>query len=100
LVSAVSQVPPFAAELTYPASIAGTAMADYLDWMRSCSLISVTGCPALSVPAAFTDEGLPVGLQIIGPSRADLAVLQVGHEVEAATTVGARRPAMSDPVAG
>jgi amidase len=100
LVSAVSQVPPFAAELTYPASIAGTAMADYLDWMRSCSLISVTGCPALSVPSAFTDDGLPVGLQIIGPSRADLAVLQVGHEVEAATTVGARRPAMSDPVAG
>jgi amidase len=100
LVAAVSQVPPFPADLTYPATVDGVPMADYLDWMRSCSAISVTGCPALSVPAAFTDDGLPVGLQIIGPSRADLAVLQVGHEVEAATTVAARRPATSDPVAG
>lgn len=100
LVAAVSQVPPFAVELTYPASIEDMPMADYLDWMRSCTAISVTGCPALSVPAAFTDDGLPVGLQIIGPSRADLAVLQMGHEVEAATDVGARRPPLSNPVPG
>jgi amidase len=100
LVTAVTQVPPFAAELTYPISVDGVPMANYLEWMRSCTLISATGCPALSVPAAFTDDGLPVGLQVIGPSRADLAVLRVGHEVEAAAEVGARRPAISDPVPG
>jgi amidase len=100
LVTAVTQVPPFAAELTYPTSVDGVPMANYLEWMRSCTLISATGCPALSVPAAFTDDGLPVGLQVIGPSRADLAVLQVGHEVEAAAEVGARRPTISDPDPG
>jgi amidase len=99
LVAAVSQVPPFPVDLTYPTSVDGVPMADYLDWMRSCSLISVTGCPAASVPAAFTDDGLPVGLQIIGPARADVAVLQVAHEVEGAAGVAARRPTMHDPTA-
>ena len=100
LVTAVSQVPPFDVEMTYPASVDGVPMPNYLEWMRSCSLVSATGCPALSVPVAFTDDGLPVGLQIIGPARADVAVLQVGHEVEIAADVGARRPAISDPVPG
>jgi amidase len=95
LVAAVSQVPPFPVELTYPDQVDGVPMGNYLEWMRSCSIISATGCPALSVPAGFTDEGLPVGLQIIGPSRADLRVLQVGHEVEAAVGAGARRPALT-----
>jgi amidase len=62
--------------------------------MRSCTLISATGCPALSVPGGFTPDGLPVGLQIIGPPRADRKVLEVGHAFEQATGFGARRPAL------
>ena len=88
----VSQVLPFAVELEYPAEIAGVPMTDYLDWMRSAYLVSVTGCPALSVPAAFSSAGLPIGVQIVGPHRADFAVLQAGHAFEQATLVGQRRP--------
>ncbi|MCP9949646.1 amidase [Actinomadura madurae] len=88
----VSQVPPFDADLEYPEEIAGQRMHDYLEWMRSCFLISATGCPALSVPAGFTSGGLPVGLQIVGPHRADLAVLRIGHAFEQATRHAARRP--------
>ncbi|MGW7595128.1 amidase family protein, partial [Streptomyces rubiginosohelvolus] len=52
-----------------------------------------TGSPALSVPAGFTPGGLPVGVQIVGPHRADFAVLQVGHAFERATGHWRRRPA-------
>jgi amidase len=94
LLAPVSQVVPFDADLEYPAEVAGEPMATYIDWMRSAYLISATGCPALSVPAGFTAGGLPVGLQVIGPHRADLAVLQAGHAFEQATGYGARRPAL------
>ena len=88
----VSQVPPFDGELEYPARIAGTDMETYLDWMRSAYFVTVSGSPALSVPAGFTPGGLPVGVQIVGPHRADLAVLQLGHAFEQATQVARRRP--------
>ncbi|MFI0480617.1 amidase [Actinomadura sp. 9N215] len=88
----VSQVPPFDAAIEYPDEVAGHPMPDYLEWMRSCFLVSATGCPALSVPAGFTGDGLPVGLQIVGPHRADLDVLRIGHAFEQATRHGARRP--------
>lgn len=89
----VSQVLPFDVGIEYPTEVAGVAMDDYLDWMRSAYLISSTGSPALSVPAGFTPGGLPVGVQIVGPHRADFAVLQVGHAFEQATGHWRRRPA-------
>ncbi|GLY85016.1 amidase [Actinoallomurus iriomotensis] len=92
LLAPVSQVPPFDADLEYPTEIAGEPMTSYVDWMRSAYLISATGCPALSVPGGFTDDGLPIGLQVIGPHRADLLVLQAGHAFEQATHHGERRP--------
>ena len=49
LVLPASQVPPFPADQEYPTEIDGRPMASYLDWMRSAYLISVTGCPAISV---------------------------------------------------
>ncbi|MER7154316.1 amidase [Streptomyces lydicus] len=92
LLAPVSQVTPFDAELEYPQEVAGRPTKTYLDWMRSAYLISVLGVPALSVPAGFTPAGLPVGMQFIGPPRADLAVLQAGHAYERATQHGRRRP--------
>jgi amidase len=92
LLAPVSQVAPFDVGLSYPTSVDGTEMETYLDWMRSAYLISVTGCPALSVPAGFTPEGLPVGLQVVGPHRQDLAVLRAGHAFEQVTRAGELRP--------
>ncbi|GAA4751433.1 amidase [Nocardioides endophyticus] len=92
LVAAVVQVPPFDAELPYPSVVDGISMGNYLEWMRSCTLVSATGCPAMSVPAAFTAEGLPVGLQLIGPVRSDSALVQAGHRIEVATGATRRRP--------
>lgn len=91
----VTQVSPFPVEEEYPRQIAGVDQPDYLAWMRSAYLISATGSPALSVPAGFTRGGLPVGLQIVGPHRADLLVLQLGHAFEQATGYGLRRPPLT-----
>jgi amidase len=88
----VSQVPPFPADIPYPTEINGTSMATYIEWMRTCSRITVTGHPAISVPAGFTAEGLPVGLQIVGRARDDRGVLQFAHAFEGATSHWRQRP--------
>jgi amidase len=94
LLAPVSQVAPFPVEWRYPTEVGGEPTANYLDWMASAYLISTTGCPALSVPGGFTPDGLPVGLQIVGPHRGDLAVLRAGYAFEQVTRHGARRPAL------
>jgi amidase len=91
-VCVVNQVPPFDAEIDWPKSIEGVPMNSYTDWMKSAYWISTTLCPAISVPAGFTDEGLPVGLQIVGRYKDDFGVLQIAHAFEQATRVGERRP--------
>ena len=60
-------------------------MYSYLDWMKSCFFISVTGLPAISVPCGFTADGLPVGIQLVGRHQDDLGVLQLAHAFEKAT---------------
>jgi amidase len=89
---AVNQVPPFDATLDWPKEIDGVKMDHYIAWMKSAYWISATFRPAISVPAGFTPEGLPVGIQIVGRSRDDLGVLQVAHAFEQATGVGRTRP--------
>lgn len=92
LICAVNQVPAFDANIPWPGSIEGVAMENYVAWMKTTYWISTTCCPAISVPAGFTDDGLPVGVQIVGPYRDDLNVLKIAHAFESATGVGKRRP--------
>jgi amidase len=88
----VTQVAPFDVNVPYPTEIAGTRMANYVDWMRSCWYITFMSNPAISVPAGFTASGLPVGIQIVGRHRDEWSVLQIAHAFEQATRHGARRP--------
>jgi amidase len=81
----VSQVVPFDVTLDWVHEIDGVPLHSYLDWMASSYLISATGLPAISVPAGFTPDGLPVGLQLVGRWRADWPLLAVAHAFEAAT---------------
>jgi amidase len=81
----VSQVPPFDVDLDWVHQIDSVPQESYLDWMRSAYLISVTGLPAISVPAGFTSAGLPVGLQLVGRRRADWHLLAVAAAFENAT---------------
>jgi amidase len=94
VVSAVNQLPPFDASVHWPSSIEGVILEHYIDWMKSAYWITATLCPAISVPAGFTPEGLPVGVQVVGRYRDDLGVLQLASAFEKATEVGARRPSL------
>lgn len=95
LICAVNQVPPFDATINWPKEIEGVAMENYLSWMKSAYWITPTFCPAISVPAGFTEGGLPVGIQIVGRHRDDFGVLQMAHAFEAATGFGKTRPAIA-----
>lgn len=92
LIMPVSQVVPFPAEQEYPTEINGKPQTTYLDWMRSSYHITVTGCPAISVPAGFTEDGLPVGLQIVVRPNEEYRLLQIAKVFENATGTGDRRP--------
>lgn len=89
-----AQVPPFSVDIPYPTAINGKPMANYLTWMQTCYWITVTGCPAISVPAGFTPDGLPVGIQLVAPYRKEVALLQLAHAFEQATGFGLQRPAL------
>jgi amidase len=95
LVLPVSQVLPFPVRQEYVAEIDGVQMGTYIDWMKSCYLISAVGNPAQAVPCAFTEGGLPVGLQIVGRHQDEWGVLQLGHAFEQATGLWRRRPPLA-----
>lgn len=86
LVMPSAQVFPFDVELRWPAEIAGRKMDSYHRWMEVTLPVTMAGLPALSVPAGFGGpHKLPMGMQIVGPTYADLDVLRVGHAYELAS---------------
>lgn len=94
LLAPAAQVLPFDARQRYPETINGQALPTYLDWMRSACVISATGLPALSMPAGFSAEGLPVGLQMVMNHGQDFQLLQVARAFEQATGYARRAPAL------
>jgi amidase len=92
LLCPVNQLPPFPLDVEWPREVAGAKMGNYLDWMKSCYYITITSHPAISVPAGFTPERLPVGIQIVGRYGDDLGVLRLAHAFEQASGAWKQRP--------
>ncbi len=95
LVLPVSQVAPFPVEVEWVREINGVKMESYIDWMATCYAITLTGLPAISVPCGFTNDGLPVGLQIVGRRQRDFDVLQLAFAFEQSTRFGKIRPSIA-----
>jgi amidase len=86
---------PGMVEEEFPTIVDGQAVTDYVDWLRFSFLATTTALPAVSVPVGFTQSGMPVGIQLIGPPRGDALLLQVAKAVEVAVEF-ARTPI--DPI--
>jgi amidase len=80
-----AQVFPFGANLTWPRDVGGTQMDTYHRWMEVAIGPTMAGLPVISVPGGFSSTGLPMGVQVIGPPRGDMIVLQLANAYEQAS---------------
>jgi amidase len=88
-------VPPFPVENRYVAECAGKTFDNYVEWLGIVYAITLACCPALSLPCGFTASGLPVGLQIVGPSRGEAQLLAGAKVLE--DILGVRDSTPIDP---
>ena len=90
-----AQVFPFDASTHWPKEINGKAMDTYHRWMEVVVPVTMSACPALSVPVGFNEQGLPMGIQIVGPNQAELSCLQLAYAYdEASGWVNKVRPSL------
>ena len=92
----VMQARPYPVEQTYVEEIDGRKMASYIDWIAITFSITLTGLPVVSLPCGFTEDGLPVGLQLVGRHRGEAALLAAAAQLEDLLGLSARVPI--DPV--
>lgn len=83
IVLPTAQVFPFDVATHWPREVAGRTMDSYHRWMQVSAFATLGGCPALNVPVGFDDKSRPMGMQLIGRPRGDLAVLKAGAAYEA-----------------
>jgi len=92
LVLPSAQMWPFDVTLDYPKEISGTTMDTYHRWMQVVIPASLLGLPVVNVPAGFGQNGLPAGLQLIGPKGSDARLLQLAQQWHMATLWPQQRP--------
>jgi amidase len=95
LLAPATIVPPFPVENRYVAECAGTKFDNYVEWLGIVYAITLICVPALSLPCGFTASGLPVGLQMVGPPRADAQLLAGARLLE--DILGVRGTTPIDP---
>jgi amidase len=75
-------VPPFPVEQRYVEAVGGHAFDTYVDWLGITYTLTLTGCPVISIPCGTTAAGLPVGLQLMAPPRAEAALFSFAALLE------------------
>jgi amidase len=85
-------VPPYPVQQRFPTHINGEALNSYIDWMYLTFVLTLTGCPAISVPVGLTSDGRPVGLQLLGRPRGDFHLLAAAQLLEQSAGMSAMVP--------
>ncbi|MCY1126064.1 amidase [Frigidibacter sp. RF13] len=92
LIMPAAQVWPFPADWRWPKEVSGRTMDTYHRWMEVVVPVSLIGLPSLCLPVGFGANGLPMGMQLIGPTGADAKILSIGQAYHRATDWPGRRP--------
>ena len=92
LVLPSAQIWPFDVDWAYPEAIAGKAMDTYHRWMQVVVPAGLIGLPVVNVPIGFGADGLPAGVQLIGPRGSDGALLQLAQQWHSATSWPQKQP--------
>lgn len=92
LLCAAACVPPFDVKTRWLGALGGETFDNYVEWIRITYAVTLTSCPAISVPCGFTRDGRPIGLQIVGRPRGEAALLSAAAAFEDATGLAAQVP--------
>jgi amidase len=92
LLTPTAIVPPYPVELRWVAECDGHRFDNYVEWMSLGYAVTLTACPALSLPCGLTADGLPIGLQIVGPPRGEAALLAFARWAEGVLGAALARP--------
>ncbi|WP_425403410.1 amidase [Hwanghaeella sp.] len=87
LACATAIVPPFDVDQRYVEEVNGHRFDNYIDWLAMSYAITCTSCPTISVPCGFTENGLPVGIQLVGKPRGDGELLAMAHLFQQASGI-------------
>lgn len=82
LLTPATIVPAYPVQQRYVSECAGRTLDNYVEWLAIAYAITLVMCPALSLPCGFTAGGLPVGLQVVAPPRAEAHLLAGAHMLE------------------
>ncbi len=85
-------VPPFDHHQRYLSELGGVKFPTYVSWLIPTFAVTLTACPAISIPCGFTASGLPIGLQMVGRPRGEAALLAAAHLFEQAHDFHRRVP--------
>ncbi|SFM10409.1 amidase [Bradyrhizobium sp. NFR13] len=88
LISPQSPVKQFPVEMNFPTEINGKKLDNYTDWIAGSFLITLMSLPGGAVPAGMTDDGLPVGIQIVGPRFEEPLILSAMKIVQQLHPIG------------
>lgn len=83
---------PYPWKQRYVTEVDGVAFENYIAPARVCYAITLTACPALSLPCGFTADGLPVGLQVVAPPHGEARLLSAAAAFEATRPFAAMAP--------
>ena len=98
LLCPAAPVPPFDVTTRYVQAIGDTKMDNYIEWIAITYCITLTACPVVSLPAGFTANGLPVGMQLIAANGAEARLLSHASAMEELFAVASFLPI--EPKAG